>query len=80
MQNLQEILKGVVVLSSKGSLDIAVGRVEFDSRRVGPGDLFVAVRGTLTDGHRYIDKAVATGDAAIICEEIPHFISIVQTA
>ncbi len=47
------------------------GRVVFDSRRVAPGDLFVAVRGVHTDGHRYIDEVVGKGAAAVCCETLP---------
>lgn len=46
----------------------AVSGVAFDSREVGPGDLFVAMRGEETDGHRFIDRALAAGAAGIICE------------
>lgn len=48
--------------------DFAVTGVAFDSREVGPGDLFIAMRGEETDGHRYIDKALAAGAAGVICE------------
>lgn len=50
------------------SCSFAVSGVAFDSREVGPGDLFIAMRGELTDGHRFIDKALAAGAAGIICE------------
>ncbi|QJQ33307.1 UDP-N-acetylmuramoyl-tripeptide--D-alanyl-D-alanine ligase [Sphingomonas lacunae] len=46
----------------------AVTGVAFDSREVGPGDLFIAMRGETTDGHRFIDKALAAGAAGVICE------------
>ena len=46
-------------------------KVESDSRRVGPGDLFVAVRGLHTDGHRYIDEVVDQGVAGVCCEVLP---------
>ena len=46
-------------------------RVVFDSRQAGEGDLFVAVRGTRTDGHRFIAGAVERGVAAVCCEELP---------
>ena len=42
-----------------------------DSRQAGPGSLFVAVRGTVTDGHRFIETAIAQGASAILCEELP---------
>ena len=45
--------------------------IQFNSRKVEPGDLFVAVRGTQVDGHDYIPDAVAQGAAAIVCETLP---------
>ena len=57
------------------SADFAVTGVAFDSREVGPGDLFIAMKGEETDGHRFIDKAFAAGAAGVICEtpvEGPH--------
>lgn len=46
--------------------------ISFDSRNVGPGFLFIAIRGTLTDGHTYIDDVCKRGAVAVICEEIPN--------
>ena len=57
------------------SADFIVHGVTFDSREVQPGDLFIAMRGEETDGHRFIDKALAAGAAGIICEtpiDAPH--------
>ncbi len=48
-----------------------ISSIEFDSRRVKEGSLFVAVRGTLTDGHLYINKAIENGAKVIICEDMP---------
>lgn len=48
-----------------------VSSIEFDSRAVGARSLFVATRGTLTDGHAYIDKAVDAGATIVVCEELP---------
>ncbi len=42
-----------------------------DSRKVGPGSLFIAIRGTVADGHNFIDTAIKQGAAAILCEELP---------
>ncbi|MGH6653204.1 MAG: UDP-N-acetylmuramoyl-tripeptide--D-alanyl-D-alanine ligase [Sphingopyxis sp.] len=50
------------------SADFTVHGVAFDSREVGKGDLFVAMKGEATDGHNFIDKAVAAGAAGIVCE------------
>ncbi len=48
-----------------------VKSVEFDSRKVEKGSLFVAVRGTLTDGHKYIETAIERGASMVVCEEMP---------
>ena len=50
------------------SADFTVQGVAFDSREVTRGDLFIAMRGEATDGHRFIDKAIAAGAAGILCE------------
>ena len=68
---LDELLQGVEVRSLVGDGTVAVGRLEFDSRKVVPGTLFFATRGTQTDGHAYIPAAVAAGAAAVVCEELP---------
>ena len=54
-----------------GEGDREVKSVQIDSRRVKPGDLFVALRGTQVDGHEYIGKAVAQGATAVACEVLP---------
>lgn len=48
-----------------------ISSIEFDSRKVTTGSLFVAICGTLTDGHKYIDKAIENGASVIVCEELP---------
>ena len=65
------MLQGVEVRSLVGDGTVAVGRLEFDSRKVVPGTLFFATRGTQADGHAYIPAAVAAGAAAVVCEELP---------
>ena len=68
---LDKLLQGVEVRSLVGDGTVAVGRLEFDSRKVVPGTLFFATRGTQADGHAYIPAAVAAGAAAVVCEELP---------
>lgn len=70
-ERLKDILTGVSVTKVKGSTDIDVEHVGFDSRKVAAGDLFVAVRGEHVDGHQYIAAAVAKGAAAVVCEQLP---------
>jgi UDP-N-acetylmuramoyl-L-alanyl-D-glutamate--2,6-diaminopimelate ligase len=68
---LSELLYKVPLTAVAGPTDISINELVLDSRRVGPGSLFVALRGTQVDGHGYIHKAVATGAAAILCETLP---------
>ena len=63
---LSELLKNIEVKSVEGSLDVEITDVCIDSRQVKPGALFVAIRGTQTDGHQYIGKALEQGAAAIL--------------
>ncbi len=72
LKNLLQVLKTTAVI---GNDNIDIASVEADSRRVAKGSLFVAVRGTAVDGHTFIDKAVAQGAAAIVCEELPENVS-----
>ena len=68
---LKDILYRVSLEAVVGNTNIAVNEIHFDSRKVGFNDVFVAVRGTQTDGHTYIDRAVEQGALAVICEEMP---------
>jgi UDP-N-acetylmuramoyl-L-alanyl-D-glutamate--2,6-diaminopimelate ligase len=68
---IEEILRGMDVISLTGDTSGSVSAVEFDSRKVVPGCLFVAVKGYNTDGHNYISSAVASGASAVICETLP---------
>ena len=68
---LRELLKEIDVKSVKGNIDADITSVCIDSRQVTPGALFVAIRGTQTDGHQYIGKAIGLGAQAILCEEMP---------
>ena len=67
---LGTLLTGVVSPQNFDT-DIAIRTIQFDSRLIEPGDLFVATRGTASDGHDYILKAIAQGAAVVVCEELP---------
>ncbi|MCA9434115.1 MAG: UDP-N-acetylmuramoyl-L-alanyl-D-glutamate--2,6-diaminopimelate ligase, partial [Candidatus Omnitrophica bacterium] len=69
MMLLREVIENVPVLASEGDLNREVTRVVYNSRKVQPGDLFVALRGTQTDGHRYIEQAFQQGASAALVEE-----------
>ena len=71
MKNLKEILYKVAIESVKGSTDISVGKIEFDSRRIEASDVFVAIRGTLSDGHNFIQTAIDKGANTIVCDTPP---------
>jgi UDP-N-acetylmuramoyl-L-alanyl-D-glutamate--2,6-diaminopimelate ligase len=68
---LRDVLYKVAIRSVAGNTDNEINDVQVDSRKVKPGSLFVAVRGSATDGHEFIEKAIANGASAIVCEETP---------
>ncbi|HMQ90021.1 MAG TPA: Mur ligase domain-containing protein, partial [Flavilitoribacter sp.] len=70
-RKLNEIIDKLPVKGSAGNLEIQIGQIDFDSRKAGPGSLFVAVKGTQVDGHDYIGKALENGAAAILAEMPP---------
>ena len=67
---LKDIIKGVEA-EVRGAKDVDVKDIQFDSRKVAAGTLFVAQRGTKVDGHTYIAGAVEKGAVAVVCEELP---------
>lgn len=70
MDTLQ-LLSAVKPLSQQGKLPAEVSGIEADSRKVEPGCLFVAVRGSQVDGHEFISAAISKGATLIVCEELP---------
>ena len=68
---LQEILYKVRIRSVHGKLDADVLNLQTDSRKVEKGSAFIAVKGTHTDGHQFIETVTAVSPAAIICEQMP---------
>ncbi|HEX7871039.1 MAG TPA: UDP-N-acetylmuramoyl-L-alanyl-D-glutamate--2,6-diaminopimelate ligase [Chryseobacterium sp.] len=71
MKILKDILYKVAIESVIGSTEIAIPKIDFDSRKIEENDVFVAIRGTLSDGHDYIEKAIQLGAVAIICDALP---------
>lgn len=68
---LKEILKAITIKTILGDAGKDITGIEIDSRNVKTGNLFVAVKGTQTDGHAYIAKAVGNGASAVVCENLP---------
>ena len=71
MSNLKDILYKVAIEAIQGSTEITIGKIDFDSRKMEQNDVFVAIRGTISDGHDFIGKAIELGAKAIVCESIP---------
>ncbi|NJN06322.1 MAG: UDP-N-acetylmuramoyl-L-alanyl-D-glutamate--2,6-diaminopimelate ligase, partial [Rhodobacteraceae bacterium] len=65
---LSELVSHLNVVATEGPLDREITGLSYDSRRVQPGMVFVAVPGLTTDGHSHIQSALERGAAAIICE------------
>jgi len=72
MKFLQNILLNIIDYQIIGTIDKPIGKICFDSREVEANDLFVAVTGTLVDGHNYIDSAISKGATVICAENLPH--------
>ncbi|MBU0940178.1 MAG: UDP-N-acetylmuramoyl-L-alanyl-D-glutamate--2,6-diaminopimelate ligase [Bacteroidetes bacterium] len=72
MRILKDILFKVAIESINGSTDNAIGKIEFDSRKVVENDVFVAIRGSISDGHNFIDTAIGLGAKTIICDTLPN--------
>ena len=68
---LIELLKNINPISITGNADIDITGVNIDSRQIEKGHLFVAIKGTQTDGHQYIPKALELGAVAVLCEDLP---------
>lgn len=78
---LNALLRGIEVLATNASPELNIGGVGSSSRSIAAGDLFVAVSGYVTDGHRYIPDAVAHGAAAVLCErDMPHDVPWIRVA
>ena len=74
MSILKDILYKVAIEAVKGSTEIAIGKIDFDSRKMEQNDVFVAIRGTISDGHDFIAKAIELGATAVVCETFPETI------
>ena len=71
MKLLKDILYKAGLIEVVGSTNITISAISFDSRKIEKDSLFVAVKGTLSDGHKYIDETISKGAIAILCEVFP---------
>jgi UDP-N-acetylmuramoyl-L-alanyl-D-glutamate--2,6-diaminopimelate ligase len=71
MQSLANILQSIDYQLISGNLAQNINSIQFDSRQAGAGSVFVAFQGTHTDGHQYIQQAIAQGAQVIVCEQVP---------
>lgn len=71
MAELKDILYKVSITSASGDMNIGISSICFDSRLAKSGSLFVAIKGTLSDGHLFISSAIALGAVAVVCEKLP---------
>lgn len=71
MKLLRDILYKANLQEVHGSTNIAITSLTFDSRKVSKDSLFIAVKGTQSDGHQFINKAIESGAIAIVCETLP---------
>jgi UDP-N-acetylmuramoyl-L-alanyl-D-glutamate--2,6-diaminopimelate ligase len=72
--NLKDILWKVAIEDVHGSTDVAIEKMEFDSRKVSENDVFIAIRGSISDGHEFIEMAINKGAITIICDVFPEII------
>lgn len=68
---LSELLKNVKTIACQGNLDVEIKDVNIDSRKIESGHLFIAMKGTQVDGHKFINKAIESGAVAILLEDMP---------
>lgn len=71
MKKLSSLLEGWKLLDQKGEMDMEILDIAIDSRKVAPGTLFIAMEGSLVDGHDFIDQAIENGATAILLEKLP---------
>lgn len=75
MELLSGLLNGLDIIQRVNAKDVQINQIEFDSRKVCQGTLFVAQRGVVSDGHDYLDSAISNGAVAVVVEELPQNIN-----
>ena len=75
MAELKELLYKVHITSTSGNTGVEIKSICFDSRKVQLGSLFIAIKGVQSDGHEFVEKAIASGAVAVLCEKLPEIIN-----
>jgi len=71
LKKLTDILKNIEIQKLIGPKDITINDLSFDSRQIQPGQLFIAIKGTVVNGHKFIATAIEKGARVIVCETLP---------
>jgi UDP-N-acetylmuramoyl-L-alanyl-D-glutamate--2,6-diaminopimelate ligase len=69
-----ELLKNLKTQSIHGDLETQINQIQFDSRKIEKNDVYVALKGTIADGHQFIKQAIQDGAKAIVCEKLPVYL------
>lgn len=69
--NLNILIQNLEPVLISGETNIEINSIQFDSRMVGTQDIFVAIKGYVTDGHQYIPQVIESGVSAVVCEQVP---------
>jgi UDP-N-acetylmuramoyl-L-alanyl-D-glutamate--2,6-diaminopimelate ligase len=75
MKSIDILLSGIPISSVDGDTSVMIKLVEFDSRKITRGAMFVAVKGLTADGHSFIGQAISSGAVAVVCETLPENLS-----
>ena len=79
MKNLTTLLTAIPDCQCHGNTDIPVAAIEFDTRKIKKPEkgvsLYIAQKGTQTDGHLFIPQAISQGASVIVCEDLPEYLS-----
>ncbi len=71
---LKDILYKVSIRSTKGNTNMEIKDLQIDSRKVSSGSCFIAIKGSVTDGHQFIETAIGNGAQAVICDTLPEIL------
>lgn len=71
MNSLKDILYKVSINAVVGSTNVQVNAIQFNSKVIEKNDVFIAIKGSTTDGHQYIEKAITQGATVVVCEKLP---------